>query len=1833
MNFHLSASHHMTPRQRADRQIVNHALAEVRTFLAELQHGTKKYKTIASLGGQIAEAYRGRCVLELLQNAHDALVDASGNDPRLITFVLKTKPDPVLLISNSGCAFEPQDFKALCQLGQSPKDPNKSVGNKGLGFRSVLEVTSVPEIWSTPAAKDRPAFMFRFDPSVRHLVANSLKELNAIGVDARSPFDRSAPLVDWIKSQMQRYREQLSEEQVDAPREAETFLSPYDIPLLIEEPCPEVDELLRCGHVTVVRLPVDGGRANDVAAAVESVKDQLEGLLELATTLFLPRLKTLVVEIDGDRTTIERTVDATIALDGHGDGHRQTVEISRTGPTRNDQEIGRFRVWTRALGGVGDPERATLIRDAVRHLPNKWPNIDRVEVGIAVREGDTAACGRFVIFLPTEMETGTGAHVNAPFYGSLERRQIPFKDKYNKLLLDCVTDLCLDALDDLLSGEAENARGQAIVDILAGASKIGDTGQSMLDMLRVRAAARDANLEDRAMILCDTGWITPDTARAMPNLADGLATSAQVWRSAAAFPVVSKALEGRQSTVETLVQGLGGSLVPTSIEWSRTLERVAKRMHEKGDEANWDDLLTSAIDVLPTEIVWGPAKNDDPLKTARFLPDQDGRLVSPSDRARVFFPPVVGIDDAAELVHTIPKWLKDRIAFIHEDVQTREHEPPRNRTPVHNFLRNRRFARGFEREEIIQHVVLEAVPPMPALLGSGSATRCAQLLDWTLRLLPEKPPQTLFELLEDLPVACHGGWYPAKDAVFGPGWPDRGGDDLWVLCKEIDGEAADRLRNPALLPPNDPRWGSNVENRSELFQDIGVASGLRLRPVEHVRFWMQKSDYKLPANAPPGIDQAAWDKWHTAVRHEAQPKQKSWFEYSLEDVFTLSELHGVETLTSPGRRALSRLLLASLPCWRSSWGRATVRRLNQRRLNWPITSPLKHSLSTMSWLSDGDCKSLPLSERWLVPPSHVRGQQDRFRHLRPLSPELSRTLEANPELTKTLRALELNTYPTDGERIGPELLDALADAWRTRRGLSGRFNVFLGQVRHAWQHLDEQKGLPTAFLVRTDRLGFEVRNAVGLADVFLPDDSGKARSLRESGAPLLEMATQVARRLASTLVNATPVRLASQLKEQVLIDDVEWSSSGVDVRALADTHYNWLTAPLLAIAAHGGPNPTGMATKRWDEAFSRLKGAGVVECKTIVVELVSGEKRVAASQPVAWWLEDGNVLAVTRSIGTKHERLAPAAQAILDRQDLLKDLRLVLAALEGDDQPSTADIERAMDRADIDAQAYADIQGHWAGNTGLVASRVRPVPVLLGIVMAGFETAAADAAKLAKWLEANVSQWGTEKLMAAARRSHDDHEMGLAAWRALGEIAQLPRWNEALEQLGQEYRPVENTEADEQTMTHIEAVRPLLQALARNIAIESDDPLLFRTMEDETRNFKAPAEWSKQWWEMPFAAVTKELRLRYEEAVAGRHLQLLSEASSIDGLRADLEARGIPIDPDPYETARVNEALFRKVLLNAHDLYRTWLETTVPDSKASDRPTTAQLGAEAYLSRLSNDELWHRALAVLGDQRFADACGDVTNPASLRERLGLSDREIKARRHEREKRERQAAREPKTMDIAGKSYPIQMIDYATLLREHLDNLQQPDGPRASKDEFTRLGIRSSNLASGGSGSKKGRTSHPNPSPDEAAVIGIVGEIHAYRYLRNEFGRRAVTPRAWVSKSRLQVIPLLEGQKDRTSDGFGFDFRFSHAGVRWLVEVKATTGDNSSFDLGISQIEAATAIARGRSTRSRWTILRVRDALSRQPQFDWLPNPFEERFRKYYRLREGGMIVSYARRKS
>lgn len=1884
-------------RQAGQRIIEEQSRRQVRTFLDELRHRTSLYRTVASLGDQVAQEYRGRAVLELLQNAHDVL-GRGGGDRRRVSFVLNSSSEqPELLIANSGRPFRREDFKGICQLAQSPKDPNKSVGNKGLGFRSVLELTTRPEVWSTAPADDDLAFAFGFDPEVLEPIAQVAKRL----FDRDAPTDWAfgpAPVVDWSDQQFEEYRRSLSRDGIKrveevrkwVSEEVEKYLSPYVLPRYLGDPPPQVARLLDNGHVTVIRLPLDGGRAGTAEQAIQSVREQLVALDE-AAMVFLPHLSVLRREIDEEvdelkrQVVAERTLPATREELGHGeipDALHTRLRVGRTGPDATTERS--FNVWSRVVGGADQPEGAERIAAAVRHLPNRWPEVRKVEVAVAVEETREARQGALVIFLPTTMKTGIGAHVNAPSYGSLDRKTIDFGDAYNELMLEFVVDLALDAVRELVTGPAEPWRGRAVIDLLAQTGSPPSDDPELTRRLRERARDRDdyPPLEQQALILCDGGWRRPGVARTMPKIPSGDPFGEEEWRREAGFDVASSALDERRGAVKALLKSLDGSPSPQNEEWVDTLALMAKQVRrgqadpEAGRSGpvepapDWNMFFSSVLAVLPPELrAEAHEANNDPLAEAGFLPTEDGRLLSATDAVRMFFQPRHGADDAADFVGSVPVSLKERIAFLHRDVETHE-GPERRRTEIQKFL-DGRFVRSFRREDLLRGVVIPSLPELPAPHGGPEAAECADALAWTLEVIGQEEPEGLLPLLSQLPVACIGGWFRMREAVFGTGWEGRHGDHLKTLAEGLLGEEGEELLQNALLPPGDDRWfprggrhGVNGDHpavidlagRADQFARSGVVDGLRLKACEPIGFWMSKAAPKLPDTAHDSIPASAWDDWKQAVLGHVRPQWKGPFEYELQDVTVLPILHR-EHLGDSARTALSNLILASLAHWKNGWDEVTVRR------NWwsqKIPSPLKHWLSTLPWLDDAHRSSQgllsgdprPLHQRWFVPGSLLRGPSG-LRHLSPLSLQLAQRLGKDEDLLEALEGLGLNVYPTEEARTGPALLEALADvAERLADGThvrnampTGGFNVLLGQIRHGWRHLDPEGDLPTRFIIRTKPRTLTVRRAEKLKDVYLPDHSWKTRLLREHDQPIVAMRPEEASKkpLRDRLVKLG-ARRAAGLEEHCRIDHAPSTQTGDGTQTLDAAGLRWLPVVLLALHAHGGGNPAGPATTAWRQAAAQLRRARVRQCAAIQVELVDAGRSVASSQPRAHWLSRDRILVLHRDIaqGGLYDEIAAASQAILDRQDLLKDLRLVLGALNGRPQPTRGQIEVALDRAEIDAVAVANIRHLWHGDPSTLVHRIRPVLQLLCVSQDGLDEAAKDTSSLTRWLSENakIDEWPTEKLLADARECYDDFSMGYRAWRVLGEVAALPAWHKALGVLGDKYERIDNTEAEVQAKQYLDEAAPLLRAFARHVATSAaedsvDQGKLFSRLNAVHESLEKDSEWPRRWtqwsqdhWDVPFGVVLDVLRERYERvSKAGPHPDVFGCANSVAEFRSALDRKGVDLKRDPLEVARGNQARLDDAVHEVLELYETWLAKEGVESAPYAKKPEA-LDGSMYLRDWSQDDLFERAKLAVADSDFDAEVKHCTTIGKMRDTLGITFEDLERIRQRRGQRTVEKERDKSTIEVAGEPFEIGgSVSYRELfarLRKLPDPRQAegigppPPGPDGGDGKRPSVSNDSEVFRRGP------KTSHLHGPPDLPGLVGIVGEMHAFRFLRAKFD---IDMSAWVSESRTKVVEPLFGEEDVTSDSLGYDFRFTHGQVTWCVEVKATTGNSTGFDLPSSELNAATRIAPRRN--ERWRILRVVGALTKQPMCYWLPNPFEpgpgERLRL---LRQGGVSVEY-----
>jgi len=130
---------------------------------------------------QIAQDYRGRLTFELLQNADDAMVGESGFGER-ITFLLT---DDALVVGNSGRPLAAEDVEGLCGTGATTKSESQglrraSIGHKGMGFKSVLEITDRPEVISE-------SYAFRLDARQAQPAIEDVLEAAGFGSPRRVP--------------------------------------------------------------------------------------------------------------------------------------------------------------------------------------------------------------------------------------------------------------------------------------------------------------------------------------------------------------------------------------------------------------------------------------------------------------------------------------------------------------------------------------------------------------------------------------------------------------------------------------------------------------------------------------------------------------------------------------------------------------------------------------------------------------------------------------------------------------------------------------------------------------------------------------------------------------------------------------------------------------------------------------------------------------------------------------------------------------------------------------------------------------------------------------------------------------------------------------------------------------------------------------------------------------------------------------------------------------------------------------------------------------------------------------------------------------------------------------------------------------------------------------------------------------------------------------------------------------------------------------------------------------------------------------------------------------
>jgi hypothetical protein len=365
------------PRQLIELEVATRAVHET-------PEAVRTTCSLARAERLLGREYHGRFLVELLQNAADAWREDQRSCQRRSRLHILVTEEPALLVANEGVPLTAEVvINSLGHIGASTKAEGEAIGHKGIGFKSVLELSDRPEIHSSLQTSDR-RLAIRFDA-----------QQAAATIRAASPdWDRHLAAVDNVDH--------------DDPIAGIPVLR---FPIWVAEPPSAVQKLADEGYDTVVRLPYvpsAGYEADDwlrmVHAAVDEVSDPI--------VLLLDSFEVVTIE---DRTR-RRTTDIRPDVESDNNG-RQHVMVKRSGrPTST---------WILERSGLNNSDGlASELAVGIRIAADDGNVVPAVEA---------AGSAPFHLFFPTHIPTGLPFllhgyfQVNAPrtaFYdGSRHRNE------------------------------------------------------------------------------------------------------------------------------------------------------------------------------------------------------------------------------------------------------------------------------------------------------------------------------------------------------------------------------------------------------------------------------------------------------------------------------------------------------------------------------------------------------------------------------------------------------------------------------------------------------------------------------------------------------------------------------------------------------------------------------------------------------------------------------------------------------------------------------------------------------------------------------------------------------------------------------------------------------------------------------------------------------------------------------------------------------------------------------------------------------------------------------------------------------------------------------------------------------------------------------------------------------------------------------------------------------------------------------------------------------------------------------------------------------------------
>ncbi len=1816
-------------------RIIDETSSKIRSFLYELAEGTSNYKSLHNLTEQVEHQYHGRFLIELLQNAHDALKHKLEHG-ELSRIEIILDPDDgqfgALYVANDGNKFSESNFRSLSQLGQSDKNPQESIGNKGIGFRSVLEITTSPEIYSRSAANSDSfdGFCFSFCPTIIGKYGEPIVRLYHGEDNVLSPLGTETTLVDWGPEILDKLRKSVRSKGPSWLSDELKYLSPYLLPFPVG-PSPDnyiVQNFQKRGFVTVIRLPFKNDYSRELA------QKKLEAM-DANTILFLNHADSLVLDSGSVRRELHRKQSSGVT--GAHNGLEIVIQDSSEANSR------RYWFWNET---IKVEEASDDLRNSLLELPGKWPELQEAVISLAVRLGDIPEKGVFSIFLPTDLPTGCAAHISAPFFGDMSRTDIDFENEYNSYLLHAAATKAVEIVhSDLKSHGLDEAR--AIIDLLAPLPEEKLAGTRWSEHLNSVFGSQQINLCQEKIALTASGWNSFECTSLIPTIVGPAFISEELFRKHACFPAFVPGMSGREKLLKSFFDVIDIAPYPSLSQKANTIESIAKEVHKTGNKTDWNVFWADTIRIFDGEST--------PLKGKEILLGTDNSLHASGEQCSVFFTPRQGSLDDEEVLsegalHEIPSGLKSYVAFLHDDIQVYNEQDARMQTPIRKFL-DTKLVQRFRVEDILNSVLIRRTPKLPILSKNTDSELCQDIILWGLSLVSSlvdrgKGEKTL-RLLNSLPVPCRGGWYELRDVCFGPGWQGTLGSHTLDYLQGANNADCKEAVKRLLVSPKNKRWGAGGEKHQQLLSDAGVFDGLKL-PIISSQIWGSRfgasyHDFHLPEDCPSGVSQELFDEYSAYVDKKIRLTYTGYFDYEMQEFSVIPGLEEYADFDELTRKSFMHIVLGSIARWKQSWSQVNFKKVEGQSYHATLLSPAFYALSRLPWLGIENDESIEwskASDRWYIPCARLSGRPRLFAHLKPLPGRLAQQLDSNPLLADALLKLGMPKFDTESKSDSDRLLNDLATA------LSGEItdpNVFLGQVRDAWGAFEpeEDSAFPAKLIIRHGNNPVTVHIPSVEQPVYLPDSSASfIDALQQFSLPVIAIDTSDAKRLSEgfKVFYGDGIQLASNLQMKPLVNGEPW----VEVKngLLEDSELEWIIPLVLSMVAFTGIQAKGTNSDPFQKRVQMFREARLRWVPNLEAGLFRGGEIVVNPSVPALWLDKEKVLLVTEESRDRPYLLSEALAFLIQRDDLELPIKFALKEIS-DCDPDPEDIKQALLQLKISEDQYLEAREQWRGDLGPLIRMIRPMVMLLapGVDIGRLVDLETEESVVFFLNDLHLQDFDGVEILKMARLSRNSSILGESFWTVYGEKAQLVHWNSMLEQLGEPLQ--RNINAVSELRSHIVSTYQPLCSLIADILRESPEIGQFKELSGKLNEIECPDVYAEDFWEVDFNLAIREVVTMFEDLGASHsQLEAIRSSTSPEDLRVKLDFSGVDTSFDPFQASKFNRDNLNRTLQTFQRIGLAWClnqnnSNTTPWEVGADQLNdhfSEVFDGLGYLSVWNDDYVLgllkllprHDSHAVFWQK--VDAASNIN---VLLSDLGLTSKDLDEAQAKLDDFKEQIRRKNKLVAVCGHEFDSsennlsslwshihEGITDETLSAFAVINLQKIAGLKPVESKKKKPG--------GGNGGGGKKPAQERLTQSMKNLIGLSGEIHAYRLLQQTYGTSVVHHGTWVSGNSSFVFP-----DNEVNDGRGCDFVILHKGKTFCIEVKASQGDDESFKLGSSEIRLAMELSKRRRKRNDvFQILHVTNALSENPSFKLLPNPYDPNYQSYFDVVDADARVRY-----